>query len=50
MTNGMSSPTDTSDEAVAQDTAAVELQMQGLSNDSAQMTNGMNDKPVAQDY
>ena len=50
MTNGMSSPTDTSDEAIAQDTAAVELQMQGLSNDSAQMANGMNDKPVAQDY
>ena len=50
ITNGMSSPSDTSDEAMAQDTAAIELQMQGLTNDSVQVAGSMNDKPVSQDY
>lgn len=50
ITNGMSAPSDTSDEAIAQDTAAVELQMQGLTNDSTQVTGSMSDKPGSQDY
>lgn len=48
--NGMSQANDTSDAAVAQDTAAVDVQMQGLNSDSASVDSSLNDKPVAQAY
>lgn len=50
ITNGMSAPGNTSDEAITQDTAAIEVQMQGLSNDSAQVSGAAADKPGSQDY
>ncbi len=45
-TNGMSANTDASDTAVAQDTAAVDLQIQGLATDSSQIDSSVNDKSV----
>jgi len=50
ITNGMSSPSDTSDQAMTQDVAAIDLQMQGIVNDSAQVAGSMTDKPITQDY
>jgi len=50
ITNGMSAPTDTSDSAIVQDTTAIDVQMQGLANDSTQVTSSVNDKPGSQDY
>ncbi|HVV38990.1 MAG TPA: hypothetical protein VHD31_01560 [Candidatus Paceibacterota bacterium] len=41
---------DTSDAAMAQDTAAVDAQMQGLQNDSASIDQSFNDKATAQEY
>lgn len=41
---------DASDGALVQDLAAVDLQMQNLTNDSANIDQSLNDKPVAQDY
>ena len=48
--NGMSQANDTSDAAVAQDTAAVDAQMQGLVSDSSSVDSSINDKPVSQAY
>lgn len=41
---------DTSNGALLQDTAAADLQIQNLTNDSANIDQSLNDKPVAQDY
>ena len=49
-TNGMSAPTDTSDAALSQDTAAVDAQMQGLSSDSANVNSSLNDQPGTVTY
>ena len=49
-TNGMSTNTDTSDVGLAQDTAAVDSQMQGLNSDSASVDSSLNDKSVTQTY
>lgn len=46
--NGMSAATDTSDAAIAQDTAAVDAQMQALDTDSTNIDASLADKPVAQ--
>lgn len=48
--NGMSSPGDTSDAGITQDTAAIDAQMQGLSTDSTAVDSSLNDKPVMQSY
>lgn len=48
--NGMSQTDDTSDVAIAQDTAAVDSQMQGLVSDSASVDASVNDTPVTQSY
>ncbi|MDO8518084.1 MAG: hypothetical protein Q7S26_02225 [bacterium] len=48
--NGMSSASDTSDVAVAQDIAAVDSQMQGLVSDSASVDASVSDTPVTQSY
>ncbi len=42
--NGMSANNDASDAALAQDTAAVDAQMQGLAQDSANVDSGMSDQ------
>lgn len=48
--DGMSATNDASDPAIAQDTAAIDAQMQGLSSDSANVDSSMNDQPVQQSY
>ncbi len=48
--NGMAATNDASDAALAQDTAAIDAQMQGLSSDSANVDSSMNDKETAQSY
>lgn len=45
-TNGMSDSNDASDGAVTQDTAAIDAQMQGLTQDSANVDSSLNDKSV----
>ena len=49
-TDGMSASNDTTDAAVAQDTAAVDSQMQGLNSDSASIDSSLSDKAVTQSY
>jgi|GEM_PF-1108610 hypothetical protein len=44
--NGMSANNDASDAAIAQDTAAIDAQMQGLTTDSANVDTSLNDKSV----
>jgi hypothetical protein len=44
----MSASGDTSDAAIAQDNAAVDAQLKSLSTDSANVDQGMNDKPMPQ--
>lgn len=44
------SETDASDAALAQDSAAIDVQMQGLSSDSASAQSSMSDTPVSQGY
>ena len=41
---------DASDAAILQDTAAIDAQMQSYSSDSANVSSGINDKPVTQEY
>ncbi len=41
---------DTSDAAFVQDSAAVDAQLQGLSQDSANVDQSLNDQPVQQSY
>ncbi len=41
---------DASDAAIAQDSAAVDVQMQGLSSDEAGADQSINDKPTAQEF
>ncbi len=41
---------DASDGALAQDSAAMDTQMQGLSTDSANASASLSDKPVTQEY
>ncbi len=48
--NGMSAANDSSDAAIAQDTAAVDTQMQGLASDSVGVDASVNDKATAQAY
>jgi len=48
--NGMSAANDSSDAALAQDTAAVDAQMQGLVSDSSGVDASVNDKATAQAY
>ena len=43
-------PSDTSDAAMVQDTAAVDAQFQALTTDSSSMDQSFNDKPTAQEY
>lgn len=49
-TNGMSPASDTSDAGLAQDTTAVDVQMQALISDSANVDSSMDDKQTPQDY
>ncbi len=42
--NGMAANNDASDAALAQDSTAIDTQMQGLSSDSANVDSSMNDK------
>ena len=44
----MSSPSDTSDAALDQDTAAVDAQLSAAAADSTSADNSLNDKPVTQ--
>ena len=48
--NGMAATNDASDAALAQDTAAVDAQMQGLTTDSANVDSSLSDKQTAQSY
>ena len=48
--NGMSVATDTTDEALLQDTTALDIQMQGLATDAASIDVSLNDKPGTQAY
>jgi hypothetical protein len=41
---------DASDAAILQDTAAIDAQMTSLDSDSANVDNGLNDKPVTQEF
>jgi hypothetical protein len=43
-------PSDTSDAALTQDTAAIDAQMSGLSSDSSSMDQSFNDQPTAQEF
>jgi hypothetical protein len=43
-------PNDASDQALSQDQAAIDTQMQGLSTDSANAQASTNDQPVSQEY
>jgi len=49
-TNGMSAQTDTSEAAIAQDVAAIEVMMKGLATDSADIDASLADKPITQSY
>ena len=49
-TNGMSNAGDTSNQALVRDTAAIDAQIQGLSQDSASADQSMSDQPVSQAY
>jgi cytoskeletal protein RodZ len=42
--------TDTSNEALVQDTTAIDGQMQGLGSDSSSIDSSLNDKPVSQEF
>jgi hypothetical protein len=44
------SQTDASDQALAQDSAALDVQMEALTTDSANAQGSLNDKPVTQEY
>lgn len=48
--NGLSAASDTSDAALAQDTAAIDAQMSATAQDSTNITSAMSDKPVSQSY
>ena len=48
--NGLSAQNDTSDAAIAQDTAALDAQIKASQTDSADIASAMNDKPVSQSY
>jgi hypothetical protein len=48
--NGMAATNDASDAAIAQDTAAVDTQMQGLASDSTSVDGSLSDKQTAQSY
>lgn len=48
--NGMSANNDASDAAITQDTAAIDAQMQGLSQDNSNVNSSLNDQPVTQSY
>jgi hypothetical protein len=48
--NGMAATNDASDAAIAQDTAAIDAQMQGLSTDNSNVDSSMNDKQTVQSY
>ncbi len=48
--NGMAATNDASDAALAQDTAAIDAQMQGLTTDSANVDSSLNDKQTTQSY
>lgn len=41
---------DASDQALVQDTAAIDAQMQGLGSDNTSSSGSLNDKPVSQEY
>ncbi len=43
-------PTDTSDAAVSQDTAAIDAQFQSLNGDSSSMDQSFNDQQTAQEF
>ena len=43
-------PSDASDQALSQDQAAIDTQMQGLGTDSASAQSSTNDQPVSQEY
>ena len=45
-TNGMSASNDTSDAAMAQDAAAIDAQMQGLTQDTSSVDTSLSDKSV----
>ena len=47
-TNGMSASNDASDAAIAQDSAAIDTQMQGFTTDNNNVDSSMNDKQVSQ--
>lgn len=44
------SQSDASDAALAQDAAAIDVQMQAMASDSTDTSAGLNDKPVTQEY
>lgn len=46
--NGMSKSNDASDQAVAQDTAAIDAQLSAYAGDSSSVDSSMNDKAVSQ--
>ncbi|MDE2071626.1 MAG: hypothetical protein KGI70_02770 [Patescibacteria group bacterium] len=46
----MSNPQDTTNGAIVQDTAAIDTQMQGLSQDQGSVDSSFNDQPVQQSY
>lgn len=48
--NGMSANNDASDAGIAQDTVAIDTQLQGLGSDSSSVDQSMNDKAVTQSY
>ena len=48
--NGMTVANDSSDAAIAQDAAAVDVQMQALGADNSQVTASLSDKPIVQSY
>ena len=48
--NGMSATNNASDSAIAQDTAAIDAQMQGLNSDNANVDSSMSDKQTTQSY
>ena len=48
--NGMSESGNTSDAALAQDSAALDAQLKAFAQDSSNIDSSLNDKPVAQSY
>jgi hypothetical protein len=48
--SGMSGAGDTSDQALSQDTAAIDAQIQGLGADAGAADQSLADKPVTQSY